>query len=69
MISSKRASPGTMRVIFQGIAGIAVGAVLLWLAALITLITGYGYCRMGLKHMMIEEPAPADGKEPAKRSA
>lgn len=32
MISSKRASPGTMRAILQGIAGIAVGAVLLWLA-------------------------------------
>lgn len=47
----------------------AVGAVLLWLAALITLITGYGYCRMGLKHMMIEEPAPADDKKTAERSA
>ena len=33
----------------------AIGEVGLWLAALLTLITGYDYLKAGLKHMQDEE--------------
>jgi len=36
-----------------------MGESLLWLAALLTLITGYDYLRHGLKHMAEPEAAPA----------
>jgi cardiolipin synthase len=41
-----------------------IGESLLWIAALLTLITGYDYLRHGLKHMAEPEaaPAPAPGK-------
>jgi cardiolipin synthase len=41
-----------------------IGEGLLWIAALLTLITGYDYLRHGLKHMAEPEtaPAPAPGK-------
>jgi len=35
-----------------------IGESLLWIAALLTLITGYDYLRQGLKHMVEPEPAP-----------
>lgn len=43
-----------------------IGAVLLWAAALLTLVTGYDYLRAGLSHMGREQtrpaPAPPHGK-------
>jgi CDP-diacylglycerol---glycerol-3-phosphate 3-phosphatidyltransferase len=36
-----------------------VGEILLWIAALLTIITGYDYLRAGLQHMDNGEPAPA----------
>ena len=36
----------------------ATGQGLLWIAALLTLVTGYDYLRAGLRHMDAEEPAP-----------
>ena len=41
-----------------------IGEGLLWIAALLTLITGYDYLRHGLKHMAEPEaaPTPAPGK-------
>ena len=38
-----------------------IGAVLLWSAALLTLVTGYDYLRAGLSHMS-RSPAPPRGK-------
>ena len=35
-----------------------IGESLLWIAALLTLITGYDYLRQSLKHMVEPEPAP-----------
>jgi cardiolipin synthase len=35
-----------------------IGESLLWIAAVLTLITGYDYLRQGLKHMVEPEPAP-----------
>jgi cardiolipin synthase len=51
----------------------AFGEGLLWLAALLTLVTGYDYLRAGLKHMTHEAPlqtAPgtADDAEPARKA-
>jgi phosphatidylglycerophosphate synthase len=28
-----------------------IGEILLWIAACLTIITGYDYCRLGLKHI------------------
>ena len=40
-----------------------VGAVLLWIAAALTLVTGYDYLTRGLKHMLDEgSGSPADSK-------
>jgi cardiolipin synthase (CMP-forming) len=39
---------------------VAVGETLLWIAALLTLVTGYDYLRAGLSH--IAGPRPAGGK-------
>ncbi len=39
----------------------ALGETLLWVAALLTLVTGYDYLRAGLAHM-IEAPPPRHGK-------
>jgi cardiolipin synthase len=36
---------------------VAIGEVLLWLAAAFTIVTGYGYLRAGLRHMTAE-PGP-----------
>ncbi|MBM3569489.1 MAG: CDP-diacylglycerol--glycerol-3-phosphate 3-phosphatidyltransferase [Alphaproteobacteria bacterium] len=35
-----------------------IGEGLLWIAALLTLYTGYDYLRAGLRHMMVEPPKP-----------
>lgn len=48
----------------------AIGETLLWLAAGLTLYTGYDYLRIGLKHAD-EDPAPAETKpaaEPSRRA-
>jgi cardiolipin synthase len=45
-----------------------IGTVGLWLAALLTLYTGYDYLRAGLRHMMAEEP-PSPGKPAATAAA
>jgi cardiolipin synthase len=37
----------------------AIGEALLWIAALLTLVTGYDYLRAGLLHMAHPRPAPA----------
>jgi len=42
-----------------------VGENLLWLAALLTLVTGYDYLRHGLKHMAEPEAAPTPHAAPA----
>jgi cardiolipin synthase len=42
-----------------------IGENLLWLAALLTLVTGYDYLRHGLKHMAEPEAAPAPHAAPA----
>ncbi len=39
---------------------VAIGEMLLWIAALLTIVTGYDYLRAGLSH--IAEPRPAAGK-------
>ncbi|HET6160442.1 MAG TPA: CDP-diacylglycerol--glycerol-3-phosphate 3-phosphatidyltransferase [Dongiaceae bacterium] len=41
-----------------------IGEILLWIAAGLTLITGYDYMTIGLRHMAAEQPA----KPPARRS-
>jgi len=38
----------------------ALGEVMLWIAALLTILTGYDYLRAGLQHM--DNPAPAPAK-------
>lgn len=38
-----------------------VGEILLWIAAGLTLITGYDYLMIGLKHMAAEQPADRHG--------
>jgi cardiolipin synthase (CMP-forming) len=40
---------------------VAIGETLLWVAALLTLVTGYDYLRAGLAHMT-RAPRPAHGK-------
>ena len=37
-----------------------VGDALLWVAALLTIITGYDYLRAGLKHMALDNTAPGE---------
>jgi cardiolipin synthase (CMP-forming) len=37
----------------------AIGEILLWLAAILTIVTGYDYLRAGLRHMDNPEPARA----------
>ena len=44
---------------------VEIGTVGLWLAALLTLYTGYDYLRAGLKHMLVEAPAVPDRSTPA----
>jgi cardiolipin synthase len=39
---------------------LCLGEVLLWVAALLTLVTGYDYLRAGLKHMIVAEEKPAE---------
>ena len=39
-----------------------IGELLLWIAALLTLVTGYDYLRAGLAHMTRPVPAPRHGK-------
>jgi len=38
---------------------VALGEMMLWLAALLTLVTGYDYLRAGLKHMYVEDTPQA----------
>jgi cardiolipin synthase len=45
---------------FVPVAGI--GESLLWVAAILTLVTGYDYLQAGLRHMARPRPAPASGK-------
>jgi cardiolipin synthase len=45
---------------WHGLPVVAIGEMLLWLAALLTLVTGYDYLRAGLSH--IAAPPPASGK-------
>ncbi len=46
----------------------AIGETLLWIAALLTLVTGYDYLRAGLAHMTRAAP-PAHGKPQRSRMA
>jgi cardiolipin synthase len=42
-----------------------IGEILLWIAAGLTLVTGYDYMMIGLKHMAAEQPAnPRAGRSP-----
>ncbi len=43
---------------------VAIGEILLWVAALLTLITGYDYLRAGLAHMMQAAPPPHGKPQP-----
>jgi cardiolipin synthase len=45
---------------------VPLGESLLWLAALLTLVTGYDYLRAGLKHMTVEDTPRAAGVEQPK---
>ena len=40
----------------------AIGEIMLWIAAVLTIITGYDYLRAGLQHMDNPSPAPAPAK-------
>jgi len=42
---------------------VAIGEVLLWIAAILTIITGYDYMHSGLRHMAEEKPGGARAKE------
>ena len=42
----------------------AIGELGLWLAALLTLVTGYDYLRAGMRHMLAEQPAAPRPAEP-----
>ncbi len=35
-----------------------IGTILLWIAAVLTLVTGYSYLRVGLRHMLAEPTTP-----------
>jgi cardiolipin synthase len=35
---------------------VEIGEVLLWIAALLTIVTGYDYLRAGLRHMTADTP-------------
>ena len=41
----------------QYVDAIQIGEVLLWVAGLLTVWTGYDYLRLGLKHMMDDGPS------------
>jgi cardiolipin synthase len=43
----------------------AIGEFLLWVAALLTIVTGYDYLRAGLPHMTDEPARPVAGSEPS----
>jgi cardiolipin synthase len=43
---------------------VAIGEILLWVAALLTLITGYDYLRAGLGHMIQAAPPPHGKPQP-----
>ena len=43
----------------------AIGETLLWLAAILTLVTGYDYLRAGLSHMTRPAPEPRGKSHPA----
>ena len=45
-----------------GIRAVGIYIVLIWLAAALTLITGYDYLRTGLKHMAEDAPMPGNQK-------
>jgi len=45
---------------------VAIGDALLWIAAILTIITGYDYMRSGLRHMAEERPGIAQTKEAAR---
>jgi cardiolipin synthase len=43
-----------------------IGETLLWIAAVLTIITGYDYLRAGLRHMAEDETGGADGESATK---
>lgn len=45
-----------------------IGEVLLWIAAVMTVITGYDYMTIGLKHMAAGEPPKSQPPQPEPRS-
>jgi cardiolipin synthase len=45
------------------IPALQVGTWALWIAALLTLVTGYDYLRAGLRHMT-GAPGPSEGRDP-----
>jgi cardiolipin synthase len=52
----------------EGFPTVLVGEVLLWLAAALTVVTGYDYLRAGLKHIVasdVGDAAKQDGARPA----
>jgi cardiolipin synthase len=42
-----------------------IGEILLWVAAVLTIVTGYDYLRAGLKHMAMDEVDRNPGEDPA----
>ena len=44
----------------------ATGEILLWVAALLTILTGYDYLRAGLHHMTDERPRPVKTVKPSR---
>jgi len=45
---------------------VVIGEALLWIAAILTIVTGYDYMRSGLRHMAGERPGGAGAKEATK---
>jgi cardiolipin synthase len=43
-----------------------IGEILLWIAGLLTCITGYDYLRAGLVHMNAEPSKPPPGAKPSR---
>ena len=44
-----------------------IGEILLWIAAGLTLVTGYDYMTIGLKHMAAQQPSSSDAGRPRDR--
>ena len=42
-----------------------IGEIGLWVAAALTIVTGYDYLKTGLKHLTANDPKPASAEEPA----